>query len=179
MQTVDIAARQYDKTTITFHWLTAGLIAAQWGLAQIIDLFPAGSPRVAARSAHIAVGVVIVLVLFARATWRGTRGRRLPSADRGPLHVVAKATHWSLYALLAAALALGIVTTWARGDSIFGLFTVPKLDPSTPTLGEQMVGIHGTVVTILLLLAALHAGAAMTHHYLWRDGVLRRMWSGS
>lgn len=178
MQPVSAAARQYDARTIALHWATAGLIATQWGIAQVIDLFPSGMPRVAVRSTHIVLGVVLVGVLLARVAWRATEGRRLPAADRGALHVVAKATHWTMYGLLAAVLALGVATTWARGDNIFGLFRLPKLDPTNPDLGEQLLGIHGTLVTVLLVLAAVHAGAALAHHYLWKDGVLRRMLPG-
>ena len=178
MQPVSTGARQYDARTIALHWATAGLIAAQWGIAQVIDLFPTGTPRVAVRSTHIVLGLVLVGVLVARMVWRATEGRRLPAADRGALHVVAKATHWTMYGLLAAVLALGVVTTWARGDSIFGLFRLPKLDPSNPELGHWLLEIHGTAVVILLGLAAVHAGAALAHHYLWKDGVLRRMLPG-
>lgn len=178
MQPVSTGARQYDGRTIALHWATAGLIAAQWGIAQVIDLFPAGPPRVAVRSTHIVLGLLLAAVLLGRLAWRATEGRRLPAADQDPLHLVAKATHWTLYALLAAVLALGVVTTWARGDSIFGLFRLPKLDPADPHLGEWLLGIHGTAVTVLLALAAVHAGAALWHHYAWRDGVLRRMLPG-
>ena len=178
MQPVSTGARQYDARTIALHWATAGLIAVQFGIAQVIDLFPSGMPRVAVRSTHIVLGVVMVGLLLARVVWRATEGRRLPAADRGALHLVAKATHWTLYGLLAAMLALGVVTTWARGDNIFGLFRLPKFDPSNPALGEQLLEIHGALVMVLLVLAAVHAGAALAHHYLWRDGVLRRMLPG-
>lgn len=179
MQPVSVDARQYDARTIALHWITAGLIAAQWGIAQVIDWFPNTTPRVAVRSTHIVLGSVLLAVLLARVAWRATNGRRLPAADRGALHLVAKATHWTMYALLAAVLALGAATAWARGDSIFGLFRLPKLDPSNPDLGKWMVGVHGTAVTMLLVLAAVHASAALMHHYFWKDGVLRRMLPGS
>ncbi len=111
MQPVSTDARQYDARTIALHWATAALIAAQWGIAHVIDLFPPGSLRVATRSTHIVLGVTLAAGLVARLAWRATEGRRLRAADRGPLHAVAKATHWGLYALLAAVLTLGVVTT--------------------------------------------------------------------
>ena len=177
MQPVSTGARQYDTRTIALHWATAGLIATQWGIAQVIDLFPKGTPRVAVRSTHIVLGLglVLVAVLVTRVFWRATSGRRLPTADSGLQHAVAKATHWAMYAVLAAALGLGTVTAWARGDSIFGLFQLPKLNPANPDFGEWMVGVHGTAVTVLLVLAAMHASAALLHHFFWKDGVLRRM----
>lgn len=97
MQPVSTGARQYDARTIALHWATAGLIITQWGIAQVIDLFPNVAPRVAVRSTHIVLGLVLVAVLLTRLAWRATEGRRLPAADRGALHVVAKATHWIMW----------------------------------------------------------------------------------
>lgn len=175
MQPVSPNARRYDTRTIFFHWTTVVLVAAQWALAQVIDDFPRGMPRVAAKSTHIVLGLVIAAVLLGRVLWRATRGTRLPPADRGALHVVAKLTHWGLYGLLAAALLLGMFTAWAQGDSIYGMFKIPAYMPGNPDLGDQVAGVHGTVVTALLILAGVHAAAALVHQYVWRDGLLRRM----
>jgi cytochrome b561 len=35
---------------------------------------------------------------------------------------------------------------------------------------------HGIGARLLLALLALHAGAALYHHFIRRDGLLRRMW---
>lgn len=175
MQPVSPQARSYDFRTILFHWLTLGLIAAQWILAQVIDDFAEGAPRVAARSTHILLGLVILAVVAGRIIWRGTQGRRLPAADRGSLHVLAKATHWGMYALILVALLLGLLTAWTQGDSIYGLFSIPAYDPANQDLGDQVAGVHGTIVTILLILAGVHASAALVHQYVWRDNLLRRM----
>ncbi len=178
MQPVSPEARRYDTRTIAFHWATVVLVAVQWGLAQIIDDFARGAPRTAARSTHILLGLIIATLVFARVIWRASGGRRLPPADRGALHMLAKATHWSMYALLGVAVLLGMFTVWAQGDSIYGLFRVPEFRPSDHDYGDHIADIHGTVVTILLIVIGVHATAALVHHYLWRDGVLRRMLPG-
>jgi cytochrome b561 len=38
-----------------------------------------------------------------------------------------------------------------------------------------MLGLHGWLADALLILAGVHAGAALVHHYVWRDPTLRRM----
>ena len=176
MQPVTDAPR-YDRRTIWLHWLTAGLVAAQWLGAQTIDWFPRGPLRVDARSMHITAGLVLLLVLATRVLWRATDGRRLPPGDRGWLHVVAKGTHWSLYALLAATVALGVFNVWVRGDSIFNAFTIPAFDPANKALRGMVEEWHGTAANLILILAGVHAGAALVHRYLWDDGVLGRMFS--
>jgi len=178
MQPVDTAAQRYDAGTMFFHWATALLIVTQWLGAQTIDWFPRGALRVDARSVHIVAGVLLTALLVARIVWRLTQGRRLPLADKGPVNILAKATHWGLYLLLLAMLVLGFGVVWAQGDSIFNLFSIPAYDPGNHDLGEQVQGIHGTVGWMILALAGLHATAALVHRYLWRDGVLGRMLPG-
>lgn len=175
MQPVDPAARRYDPTTMFFHWATAVLVATQWLGAHAIDWFPRGPLRVDARSVHITFGVLLAALLMGRVAWRLTGGRRLPLADEGVLNMVAKGTHWGLYALLAAMVLAGMFLTWTRGDSIFNLFSIPAYDPGNKALPDQVLGVHATIGWIILALAGLHAGAALVHRYLWHDGVLGRM----
>ena len=174
MQPVSPEATRYDPTTIFLHWTTAFLVIEQWLGAQTIDWFP-GPYRVDARSVHIVLGVTLALVLAARAIWRATGGRRLPLASGGFLDLVAKATHWGLYALIAAMLVVGLFLAWTRGDSIFNLFRIPAYDPGNKALTHQVQDIHATIGYLILALAGLHAGAALVHRYFWHDGVLARM----
>ena len=175
MQPVSDDARRYDATTMFFHWATAILVITQWLGAQVIDWFPRGPLRVDARSVHITLGLSLAALVAARVVWRLTRGRRLPLADKGALNVVAKGTHWGLYALLAAMLLAGMFLTWTRGDSIFNLFSIPAYDPADKALPDQVLEVHATIGWLILALAGLHAGAALVHRYLWHDGVLARM----
>ncbi len=174
MQDVTNAAR-YDTRTIWLHWATALLVASQWLGAHTIDWFPTGTWRVAARSTHITLGLTLLVILAARMLWRLTQGRRLPAADRGVLHVAAKATHWGLYALAAATVILGVYFELVRGDSIFGLFRLPSIAPGDRALRSLIGEYHATAANLILILAGVHAGAALVHRYLWKDGVLARM----
>lgn len=175
MQPVSPDAKRYDGTTILLHWATAVLVVEQWLGAQIIDWFPRGALRIDARSVHIALGVLLAAVLLGRLLWRSSRGRRLPLADSGFFGLVAKATHWGLYGLLGAMVLVGLALTWTRGDSLFNLISIPAYDPADRELADQVQDIHATIGWIILALAGIHAGAALVHRYLWRDGVLARM----
>ena len=178
MQPVSQTATRYDRTTIILHWLTALLVVTQWLGAQTIDWFPKGAPRVDARSMHITMGILLAGILVTRVVWRLTGGRRLPAADSGALHVVAKGTHYLLYALLAAMVLVGLFLVWAQGDSIFNLFTIPAYDPGNRALAHQTQDLHNTIGYIILAVAGLHAAAGLVHRYLWHDGVLGRMLGG-
>jgi cytochrome b561 len=175
MQPVNRIARRYDTPTIVFHWVTAALVLAQWIGAQTIDLFPRGALRVDARSVHITLGVLLAILLVARLVWRATGGRRLPLADVGALNLIAKATHWGLYALLLAMVLVGMFLAWTRGDSLFNLISIPAYDPGNRALADQVQELHGTLGWLIVALASLHASAALFHRWVWRDGVLNRM----
>ena len=178
MQPVSPTARRYDSATIFLHWATAILVPLQWLGAQAIDYFPRGPLRVDARSVHIVLGVAIAILLAARLTWRATRGRRLPLADAGLVNLLAKATHWGLYALLLAMVTVGLFLAWTRGDSIFNLFAIAAYAPGDHALAHRVQRVHAAIGWLILALAGLHATAALIHRYVWGDGVLGRMLPG-
>jgi cytochrome b561 len=179
MQPVSPSAHQYDRVTMIFHWVTAILVVGQWLGAQTIDWFPRGPLRVDARSVHITGGVLLGLILVARLWWRATGGRRLPLADRGALSILAKATHWALYALLVAMVLVGVFLAWTRGDSLFNLVTIPAWAPGDRALADQVQDLHATLGWIILAVAGFHAAAALVHRYILRDQVLGRMLPGA
>lgn len=168
-------AATYDRPSIVLHWLTAGLVVILWTLGQTIDFFPKGAPKIDARSVHITLGATLALVLLVRILWRVTAGRRLPLAHAGWLGGAAKLVHYGLYLLVATTVVLGILNAWQRGDTLFNLYTIPKLVPGDVALRRTLQGLHGDFADVVLIVAGLHAAAALAHHYLLRDRVLRRM----
>ena len=171
-------AQTYDAVTIRLHWITAALVAVLWGIAQIIDFFPKGSAKIAVRSLHILPGAVLTLVLLARFYWRMRHGRRLPPENPGILGYLAQGTHYLLYVALAATVALGLANVWVRGDTITGLLTVPQFAPGDQALKRLVEGLHGNFANAILIVACLHAAAALVHQYVLRDTVLSRMLPG-
>ena len=174
----DKLPHSYDRTTIQLHWMTAGLVALLWGIAQIIDFFPRGQPRTTIRSMHILLGVILAVTLVTRIIWRARSGRRLPLPEPGFIGYSAKIVHYGLYVLLAATVVLGVANVWVRGDSIFGLFSVPRYATSDKILRHTVGDLHGTFANAILIVAGLHALAALTHHYVLHDSMLRRMLPG-
>ena len=175
---MNIAANRgarYDSTTIALHWLAALLVVVQWSIGQTIDAIPKGPGKQDYLGVHLTIGVLLTLVLLFRLAWRAGSGRRLPPADPPALHVVAKATHWGLYALMAATAALGITTAWAEGAPIYTLARIPSFAPGNHDLGEALAGWHGTIADAVLILAGVHASAALLHQYVLRDRLIRRM----
>jgi len=168
-------ALRHDATTIALHWITAALVALLWLIGQTVDFPPTSVLRTDYRSLHIALGIVLGIVLLLRLAWRLTRRNTLPAIDHGLLLIIARLTHWCLYALILLTVGLGIATTWTRGDSVFGLFTIPTFDPGNRALMREIHGWHALAANTVLIVAGLHAAAALFHHFIMRDETLRRM----
>jgi len=166
---------RYDGVSVLLHWLTAGLVVILWTLGQTIDFFPKGAPKIDARSVHIALGATLGVVLLVRVLWRASAGRKLPPADQGWLGVTAKVVHYGLYVLVAVTVVLGIFNAWQRGDVLFNAYRIPQLIPGDRALRSALGELHGDFADVVLIVAGLHAAAALAHHYLLRDRVLRRM----
>jgi cytochrome b561 len=163
----------YDSTTIGLHWTTAFLVVALWIIGQIADLLPKGVYQTNVWSIHVALGFALAAVLIWRIVWRFTGRRRLPAADSGLLHIFAEASHYALYVLLLATVALGVVNAFVLGYSLFDIASLPQFGDRD--LKKPITEWHGLAANLLLVLAFIHAAAALAHHYVLKDGVLMRM----
>ena len=174
-QPADTQGLRHDPTTIALHWTTAILVAVLWVIGQTVDFPPTKALQVDYRSLHIVLGIALGVVLVLRLIWRATRAGSLRPIDHGILLFVARATHWALYILLILAVLLGIGTEWTRGDSIFNLFSIPAYDPGNRPLMRLIHGWHALAANAVLIVAGVHAAAALFHHFILHDATLRRM----
>ena len=164
---------RYDGGTIALHWLTAVLVVGLWLVGTFLeDLVPKGGLRSGIWSAHFDLGFLLTGLIVAFLVWRRAGGRDLPAEESGPLHRLAKATHAALYVLLIVIVGLGIANAFVRGVSL-GPISLPQL--GDPAWRRSLTQWHGLAANILMALALFHAVAALLHHYLWHDAVLRRM----
>jgi cytochrome b561 len=163
----------YDAPTVILHWITAALVAVLWVTGQTTGFLPRGPWQQSAWSIHVLLGFALGGVLSARIIWRAGLGRDLPAADPGLLHVIAKVTHYLLYVLLVIVVSLGVANALVRGLTLFGTWHLPQV--GDPGLRRTINGWHALAANGVFVLARIHAAAALTHYYLWRDGVLGRM----
>lgn len=168
----------YDRVEIALHWTTAAFVVVLWLLGQGWGFLPRGSDgRHALQDLHVSLGLLFTAVLAARILWRIGPGRRPLPAGSGIAEAAAKLVHYALYVLLAAQIVLGWLWRWANHDplSLFGLPAIPTPVAFTKTQQHLFGNLHGTIANVILILAGLHAAAALFHHFALRDGVLRRM----
>lgn len=167
----------YDNVAVALHWLTALLVVLQFGTAITWDYFSHDTSE-AMQSVHISLGVLLTVVIVARIVWRWLPGHQVSSTEVGWVRVVSKGVHYLLYALLVAQAALGFAFRWAQGHSVefFGLFGIPgpygQLEKATR---HTLHGLHEKIGWAIVIIAAGHAAAALYHHYVVKDRVLKRM----
>ena len=161
---------------ITLHWATALLVLTQFLLSQTWDLFGRPTHRVMI-VAHMSFGIALAVVIVARLAWRFLPGHQMPTIVSGWIGRASKGLHYLLYALLAAEAVLGFLLRWAGGEamSFFGLLIPAPFAPLSRATHHQIGELHENVGWAIVILAAVHAGAALYHHYALKDRVLLRM----
>lgn len=174
-----MSANAYSSTQKALHWLLFVLVLGLYGLTYAEGLFQRGDPnRALVWWLHISLGLVLAALVVWRVALRLTKGApELPDSMTGIERTLAKVGHFALYALLIAIPVLGILLTWFRGDalSFFGFVTIPApFAPDRDTAGT-IKELHNLFATGILILAGIHALAALWHHFIRKDNVLERM----
>ncbi len=114
-------------------------------------------------------------MLLTRVAWRAHFGRILPPADAGILRAIAATTHYVLYILLGAVVVLGIIDASYRGFNLFGIWSVPQFGTGDAATRHNINEWHELAANLAILVACLHAAAALVHQYAWRDHLIERM----
>ena len=164
------------------HWTTFGLVLGLYGITYAESLFGNGTPeRAAVWWLHISFGLLLIPLVLWRVAVRAARRKSPMIAQRSGLeHVVAKIVHAALYVLLIAIPILGVVLAWLRGDAsrFSGCSLFPRHSLSNRELAHLVQEIHGFLAHVIIALAAVHALAALWHHFGRRDDILKRMLPG-
>lgn len=160
-----------------FHWTTVLLVTLSfviaWGRAQTHD------PVVRAfwLDVHRTVGFAVLALTLARLAGRLVVGAVSNGADL-PLHfrIASRCTHVLLYLGLVAMPLLGWAQSSARAHhfKMFGL-AMPALTGHDADLADTLGWWHKQGGWALLAVIGAHALAALYHHYIRRDDVLRQM----
>jgi cytochrome b561 len=125
-------------------------------------------------------GVLLTLAIVARLIWRWIPGHQVSSLESGWVKLASKGTHYLLYALLVAEALLGFTFRWGAGRpmAFFGTGIPPLISEIARPLRRELREIHEWIGWTIVILAAVHALAALYHHYVLKDRVLKRMLPG-
>lgn len=166
----------YGLIAILFHWFSAILaiglfVSGLW----MVSLNYYSSWYQIAPYYHKSFGLLLVAIIVLRLIWRAFDNKPTPIGTSFEV-LASKLVHWALYALLIAIFASGylIATGDGRPVSFFGLIQIPSLI-NKKGIEITAGNIHFYAAWALAILVFLHAAAAIKHHYINKDQVLRRM----
>ena len=172
----------YSAVARTFHWVTAALVLTMLPIGIAMATFDLG-PEVEDPLYHIhrSIGALVLVITAARLTYRVFNpAPPLPVDMPAWQHLAALATHWALYALLIVQPIVGWIATSAYRAPVlfFWLFDLPPIWQEDRPFSEAMFVVHRTTGILIAVLICVHIAAALYHHFVRKDRVLRRMVSG-
>lgn len=174
----------YSPAARHFHWWTVAFIAVQVpvGLYMVWRGEATKFDDVTNQlySAHKLTGFFILWLVLARLVYRLTHGAPPDEPTIEPWQKVAShLNHWSLYGLLVLIPILGWLGVSLYGaTNVFGLFSLPSLAAKNTDAAATVFNLHKWAAYLLIAMAAVHIAAALFHHLVRGDGVLRRMLPG-
>jgi len=162
----------------SLHWIVVALVITQFVLARISHNLPLGLEKLAMLARHKSVGITILGLALIRLLWRWMNPTpELPDTLKPYERALAKLTHGGLYVLMFAMPITGWIMSSARNFPVswFSLVQLPDLVAPNRPLYDALHETHEILAWVLGSIALLHAAAALKHHFVLKDHVLRRM----
>jgi cytochrome b561 len=174
--------QRYGAVAIALHWLMVALLVALLASGLYMARLPDvgfDTRKIALILVHKQLGLLALALAALRLAWRV--GSALPALV-GTLpdwqKVVARFVHLCFYGLMFALPISGWLMSSAAGMtvSLFGLFDLPDIMPYSNYWFQALIGFHKGLGYALLACIVVHAGAALRHHFVFKDETLRKMW---
>lgn len=172
----------FGAVTKTFHWLMALLVVTLicvglyfTSMPNTPDVFPL---KIKLVSLHKSVGILVLTLVTLRIVWHiYTRTPDFVGGMKPWERMAARASHLFLYFAMITMPLSGWIFSSAAGRpvSFFKLFTLPDLVGKNHAVKEALETYHVTLAWVLIAVIALHAAAALKHHFISKDSTLRRM----
>jgi cytochrome b561 len=144
----------------------------------LLGSLPQGPIQNTAYTLHKSFGFLVLPLMMLRLAVKLLAGTPPPEPTLERWHIAAShAVHGLLYVALFGQPILGLFANSAYGAplNLFWLVEIPPLIEKDEALSETLFSIHERLGYAIAALAAVHVSAALYHHIIRRDGVLRRM----
>lgn len=169
---------RFGAVSQVFHWGTFFLFVSLYVVAEIAEDTPKGPGKWALYDLHKSIGITVLFVVFLRLSWR--LANPLPEATGAVSRWIEKAasvSHFLLYAVMFLMPLSGYVMSVSGGHEVswFGLFNLPNLLSKNEGIHEFAEEFHGATAKVILVLVSIHLLAALWHHFIVKDNILRRM----
>jgi cytochrome b561 len=169
----------WGGASIALHWLSFLVVLSAGVIGLLMGDMPRSVAKLQVYALHKSLGLTVLALTALRLLWRlaGGAPAALPGTPAWQARM-ASLTHLALYLLLLAVPLSGWWFNSLAGWPLqfWKLFNLPALVPTDLAAKSAAGEVHEVLFYVLAGVVALHAAAALAHHYYWRDPTLRRMW---
>lgn len=173
--------RRYGAVAQVFHWLIAALVLVMLALGNYMEDLPLGARKLELYQLHKSIGITIGLLAVLRLAWRLFHPPPpWPETMKRWERVAAGAVHVLLYAMLFLQPLVGFLQSNAANFPVvlWDVLRLPPLVGPDQALSDTLLGLHAIGGWVLAALVSVHVAAALRHHFILKDDVLRRMLPG-
>jgi cytochrome b561 len=169
---------RYNGGARLLHWLIALLMAGMYLTDQVRDFYDRGTPeRDWWLGAHASMGIVVLGLTILRLLWRlvSKSPEALPASPL--VQLGAKLGHLVLYLATFGLPLSGFLRYASTGRDVM-LYGNTLASPFGNNEMLHNIGefLHnGLWTNLLLFVIGIHVAAALYHHFILKDGTLRRM----
>lgn len=163
------------------HWLIALLVFGLLGVGLYMTNMRISPQKIQLYMTHKSIGLTVLALMLVRLVYRlKNPAPALPDSIPGWQKVTSHISHALLYLLLLAMPVSGWLMNSASGFPMkyFGLVRVPDLLARNQESLALFKAVHFYISWTLIVVIAVHVLAALKHHFIDRDSVLRRMLPG-
>ena len=167
--------QSYSGVAKAFHWAIVILVLLMLYGGFTSDDLPKAD-RLGFFQTHAGLGITVLILMLGRILWRRTHpAPALPEGMPRWQQIASVATHHGLYLLVLLQPIFGLMMATSskfnlKAFGVLGLQVAPN--ETIHEIGETLHGVNAWVITALI---ALHVAAALYHHFILRDNVLKRM----
>ena len=167
---------EYGIISSFLHWFLASLIIVMLILGLCLDIIPR-EYRGFAMGVHKSLGVLILFAVLIRIIWRFYSPPPVSLSPNILQKIAAKCLHFLLYLAMLIMPVSGLVLIMARGGNInlFGFVNFPSFLAADKIIKNYAGSTHSILAYILIGMIALHFIAALYHHFVLKDNILKRM----
>lgn len=169
---------RHHPITISLHWLTFLVVIS--AVSAVLGREATEEPELRSLllNIHRSCGILVLGLAAIRLISRIKIETAHVSAHLPPLNrIIAALAHGAIYLLMLALPISGWLQTSAMGKpvTLFGFLPLPPLIAHDREFAEQLEGIHELLAWTMMALIALHVAAALWHHFVHKDHVLKAM----
>ncbi|MCX7125211.1 MAG: cytochrome b [Gammaproteobacteria bacterium] len=172
----------YGSVTKFLHWLIALLVLLMLCVGVSFSYLPHSPFSSFLMQIHKSTGITILFLMAIRLFWRWMNPTpALPKKTPLWEHIAIRVVHYLFYLVIIAMPITGIIMTMAGSHPLafWWLFNIHlPFIPEDKALSRFMFNWHNYLAWTVTALIVLHTLAALKHHFINKNNILKRMMPG-